>query len=107
MTTFSLGTAGIAFVCTLIVGPFIIRWLQRRSAGKSISDEGPASHMVKAGTPTMGRLILLIPTIVLTVVATLVAGARCSLLLPLLGIILLGPMGSLDYLGTWLCRLTG
>ena len=105
MTTFSLGTAGIAFICTLIIGPFIIRWLQRRSAGKSISDEGPASHMVKEGTPTMGGLIFLIPIIVLTIVANLVEGDRWSILLPLVGIIVLGTMGYVDDLGTLIGRI--
>ena len=105
MTTFSLGTAGIAFIFALAVGPFIIRWLQRRSEGKSISDEGPASHMVKAGTPTMGGLIFLIPIAVLTVVANLVEGDRWSILLPLVGIVALGALGYVDDLGTLIGRI--
>ena len=100
MTTFSLGTAGIAFVLALAVGPFIIHWLQGRSAGKSISDEGPSSHLVKAGTPTMGGLIFLIPVVILTIVANLVEGDRWSILLPLVGIVALGAIGYVDDLGT-------
>ena len=55
MTTFSLGTAGIAFVLALVVGPFIIHWLEGRSAGKSISDEGqPRTSSRPARPPWAG-----------------------------------------------------
>ncbi len=104
MTTFSLGTAGIAFALALALGPFIIRWLERRKAGKSISDEGPATHHVKAGTPTMGGLIFLIPIVALTIAANLVEGDRWSILLPLVGVVALGAMGYVDDLGTLIGR---
>ncbi len=104
MTTFSLGTAGISFVLALAIGPIIIEWLQGRSAGKSISVEGPASHMVKAGTPTMGGLIFLIPIVVLTIAANLFEGDRWSILLPLVGIVVLGAIGYVDDLGTLIGR---
>ncbi len=105
MTTFSLGTAGVAFVFALIVGPLVIQWLRQRSAGKSISDEGPATHMTKAGTPTMGGFIFLIPIVVLTIVANLVEGDRWSILLPLVGIVALGALGYVDDLGTLIGRV--
>ena len=105
MTTFSLGTAGIAFVMALVIGPFIIRWLERRKSGKAISDEGPSSHQAKAGTPTMGGLIFLIPIVVLTIVANLVEGDRWSILLPLVGVIALGALGYADDLGTLVGRI--
>ena len=105
MTTFSLGTAGIAFAMALVIGPFIIRWLERRNTGKAISEEGPSSHQVKAGTPTMGGLIFLIPIVVLTIVANLVEGDRWSILLPLVGIVALGAMGYADDLGTLIGRV--
>ncbi len=105
MTTFSLGTAGISFVMALVIGPFIIRWLEQRKSGKAISDEGPSSHQVKAGTPTMGGLIFLIPIVVLTIVANLVEGDRWSILLPLVGVIALGALGYVDDLGTLVDRV--
>ena len=104
MTTFSLGTAGIAFIFALAIGPWLIDWLQRRSAGKAISDEGPQTHRVKAGTPTMGGLIFLIPIVVLTIVSNLVEGDRWSILLPLVGIAALGGLGYVDDLGTLIGR---
>ena len=105
MTTFSLGTAGIAFILAVAIGPMVISRLQRRSQGKAISAEGPASHMSKAGTPTMGGLIFLIPIVILTIVANLVEGDRWSILLPLVGIIALGTMGYVDDLGTLIGRV--
>ena len=105
MTTFSLGTAGLAFICALAVGPLIIRWLERRSGGKSISDEGPSSHYVKAGTPTMGGLIFILPIIGITIVTNLVEGDRWSILLPLVGLTALGVLGYVDDLGTLVGRV--
>ncbi len=46
------------FIC-LILGPFFIRLLQKMQVKESIRAEGPESHQKKAGTPTMGGLIIL------------------------------------------------
>jgi phospho-N-acetylmuramoyl-pentapeptide-transferase len=52
--------AGIlAMVLSVISGPRYIRWLKRRQIGQTIRDEGPEAHAVKAGTPTMGGLLIL------------------------------------------------
>ena len=107
MTTFSLGTAGIAFAVAVAIGPAIIRWLEQRSAGKAISEEGPSTHLQKAGTPTMGGLIFLIPIALLTVFANLVEGDRWSILLPLVAIMALGAIGYMDDLGTLIGRASG
>lgn len=98
MTTFSLATAGIAFVIALAIGRPLIGWLQAQALGKAISDEGPQSHHVKAGTPTMGGLIIFIAVVALTL-ATNVVG-RESILLPLFTIVVLGTIGMVDDLGS-------
>lgn len=49
----------ISFFITLILGPLVIPILQKLKVGQSIRDEGPKSHMVKSGTPTMGGLIMI------------------------------------------------
>ena len=41
------------------LGPWFIRTLRRLSVGQNIRDVGPESHLVKAGTPTMGGLLIL------------------------------------------------
>jgi phospho-N-acetylmuramoyl-pentapeptide-transferase len=42
-----------------VAGPRFIQWLRRRQIGQTIRDEGPEHHAVKAGTPTMGGLLIL------------------------------------------------
>ncbi|PZC49962.1 MAG: phospho-N-acetylmuramoyl-pentapeptide-transferase [Chloroflexi bacterium] len=98
MTTFSLATAGIAFVIALAIGKPLLNYLRARQIGKAISDEGPDSHHVKAGTPTMGGLMIFATVAILTL-ATNVVG-RESILLPLVGIVVLGTVGLLDDMGT-------
>lgn len=50
--------AGTAFVLTLLLGPWMITRLRRLQVGQSIREDGPASHHGKAGTPTMGGLLV-------------------------------------------------
>ena len=52
-------TAAIAFVITIIGTPLMIPVLKRIKAGQSIREDGPQSHLVKSGTPTMGGLIII------------------------------------------------
>jgi phospho-N-acetylmuramoyl-pentapeptide-transferase len=44
---------------SLVAGPWLIRKLSERQIGQSIRKEGPASHQAKAGTPTMGGVLIL------------------------------------------------
>lgn len=105
MTTFSLATAGIAFAVALAIGGPFIRWARSRGLGKAISDEGPASHDVKAGTPTMGGVIFVAAILLLTISANLLEGDRWSILLPLIGVMALAALGSLDDSGTIVGRV--
>jgi phospho-N-acetylmuramoyl-pentapeptide-transferase len=54
-------------IISLILGPWVIRQLRRYQIGETIRDDGPKSHYYKAGTPTMGGLLILmalsVPTI--------------------------------------------
>ncbi len=61
------GAIVTALLLAFVVGPAIIRRLRRHKVGQVIRAEGPASHQVKRGTPTMGGLIILLATIVPTV----------------------------------------
>lgn len=45
-------------IITFILGPKFIRFLQKLKFGEKIRDDGPKSHHSKAGTPTMGGLLL-------------------------------------------------
>ncbi|MBZ0160718.1 MAG: phospho-N-acetylmuramoyl-pentapeptide-transferase [bacterium] len=48
-----------ALLISLLLGPALIRKLQELQIGQSIRDDGPAGHLQKAGTPTMGGLLIL------------------------------------------------
>ncbi len=43
---------------SLIGTPFLIRWLHDRGIGQPIREDGPAGHVTKAGTPTMGGITI-------------------------------------------------
>lgn len=54
-----LGTLTALFIA-LLVGPAMIRYLSHYQVGQSIRDDGPQSHLSKAGTPTMGGTLILV-----------------------------------------------
>ncbi|MGG0656006.1 phospho-N-acetylmuramoyl-pentapeptide-transferase [Rummeliibacillus pycnus] len=87
----------ISFFISVVLGPIIIPMLRRFKFGQSIREEGPKSHMKKAGTPTMGGVIFLLSIIATTVIMSLVKGAFTSqtiiLILVLVGF---GVVGFLD-----------
>lgn len=61
-------TAGIALLVTLVLGPFLIPLLHVLKFGQNVRDDGPKSHLKKAGTPTMGGIIFLAGIIVAVLV---------------------------------------
>jgi phospho-N-acetylmuramoyl-pentapeptide-transferase len=48
-----------ALLIAILIGPAMIRWLQRLQIGQTVRDDGPQSHLSKAGTPTMGGVLIL------------------------------------------------
>src|SRR5439155_18484798 len=48
-----------ALVLSLLLGPLLVRKLREFQIGQIIRQEGPESHRAKAGTPTMGGLLIL------------------------------------------------
>jgi phospho-N-acetylmuramoyl-pentapeptide-transferase len=58
--TFRAGGAAVtALLVSFIVGPLIIKRMKKRGITEEIRSDGPATHQTKAGTPTMGGLIIL------------------------------------------------
>ena len=49
-----------AMVISFLIGPFIIKKLRGLSVGETIRSDGPQRHHAKAGTPTMGGLLILL-----------------------------------------------
>jgi phospho-N-acetylmuramoyl-pentapeptide-transferase len=55
-----------ALALGLIMGPWLIQRLRLFQIGQQIREEGPSHHQVKAGTPTMGGLLIVISTVLPT-----------------------------------------
>ena len=60
------GATLTALLISLILGPIVIRKLRDKQVSEKIRDEGPASHKVKEGTPTMGGIIVLLSVVIPT-----------------------------------------
>jgi phospho-N-acetylmuramoyl-pentapeptide-transferase len=58
VTARSAWAALTAFLISLLLGKALIGWLQRLKVGQAIRHDGPQSHHSKAGTPTMGGLLI-------------------------------------------------
>ena len=48
-----------ALILSFMVGPAMIRWLTRLKVGQAIRQDGPQTHLIKAGTPTMGGTMII------------------------------------------------
>ena len=55
-----------ALVISFMVGPRMIAWLARMKIGQSVRDDGPQTHLAKAGTPTMGGALILVSIVITT-----------------------------------------
>jgi phospho-N-acetylmuramoyl-pentapeptide-transferase len=61
----------LAMMLALIGTPFIITFFRRRGFGQPIREEGPSSHQMKSGTPTMGGTAIVLATVIAYGVAQL------------------------------------
>jgi len=48
-----------ALLIAILMGPWVIRYLQKMQIGQTVRDDGPKSHLSKSGTPTMGGVLIL------------------------------------------------
>jgi phospho-N-acetylmuramoyl-pentapeptide-transferase len=55
-----------ALAISFVIGPFMIRKLAAYKIGQSVRDDGPQTHLVKAGTPTMGGALILVAIVITT-----------------------------------------
>ncbi|MFD2829821.1 phospho-N-acetylmuramoyl-pentapeptide-transferase [Corticicoccus populi] len=86
----------LAFAATFFLVPATIPLLKRLKFGQSIREEGPKSHQVKTGTPTMGGLTFLIPIIILTIAALFFVDDVSKMVVLLIVTIGFGLIGFLD-----------
>ena len=63
--TFRSAYAAItALILCFVLGPPLIAWLKRVKLGQKVREEGPQTHLVKAGTPTMGGVLIVAAIVV-------------------------------------------
>ncbi|MDR0268931.1 phospho-N-acetylmuramoyl-pentapeptide-transferase [Paenibacillus sp.] len=53
-------TIGVSFILAVIASPLLIPLLRRMKFGQQVRDDGPQSHLKKAGTPTMGGVVIIL-----------------------------------------------
>lgn len=84
----------VAFALVVIMMPAYIRLLRHFGFAKQIREEGPQSHMVKWGTPTMGGLLLIV--VVLALYLALRWPVQGGIIAPLATLALVGLLGAVD-----------
>jgi len=57
---------GTSLLIGLLAGPRVIRWLTEMKIGQAVRSDGPATHLQKSGTPTMGGALILLSIVVTT-----------------------------------------
>jgi phospho-N-acetylmuramoyl-pentapeptide-transferase len=98
---YSLALGTITFLLAVIWGRPLINLLRRLQIGKGIRIEGPSTHQVKTGTPTMGGLMILIPVLLITGILNIanLLGFNLigrSILVPMAVMIAFGTLGAID-----------
>ena len=83
----------LAFGGVVLLGPIYIRLLQRLGFGKQIRIEGPSAHAVKAGTPTMGGMLIVVVVMFLAMAMRLEDESTLTPMLTLVGV---GILGAID-----------
>ncbi len=91
-----------ALIVSLLGTPVAVRLFRKRGYGQEIREDGPSSHAVKRGTPTMGGTVIILATLLgygvahLTTITQPVRGPTASALLVLALMTGLGIVGFLD-----------
>ncbi len=83
----------IAVVVTVVLMPLLIKFLRASQIGQQVRADGPESHLVKQGTPTMGGVVMLIAV---TIAVLLVEGVSLEIGVLLGAIIFTGALGLVD-----------
>lgn len=81
---------GIAFILALLSGTVFLPILRRLKFGQTVRDDGPQTHLVKQGIPTMGGVIFLVPMVLVGGYFALSDANMTALILTTLGFGLVG-----------------
>lgn len=100
-TSLALAFSTLSFMMAVIWGGPLVRVLRYFKMGKLIRIEGPATHITKMGTPTMGGVMFILPVTLLTILLNAVSllGVDLSgqsVFLPLLVMLVYGLLGAID-----------
>ena len=91
---------GLSLVFALVGTPILIKYLTRKQYGQFIREDGPTTHHVKRGTPTMGGIVI-IGSVVLAYFLTHLIRPQLPSLSGVLLICLAVAMGFLGFLDDW------
>ncbi len=80
----------VAMVLMLVIGPWFIRWLRLNEFGQNIRVDGPAAHKTKAGTPTMGGVLIWFAVLVPFIVFSRLSVASLTVMIAAYGNALIG-----------------
>ena len=83
----------LSLVVTMALMPLFIHFLQNRHIGQQVRDDGPQTHLVKQGTPTMGGVVMLV-AVAITMLVVGVPDVETYLLLG--AVMLAGLLGAVD-----------
>lgn len=86
-------TALLAGLICIILGPFMIPYLTRLKVGQNIREDGPQRHLIKAGTPTMGGILIITAVMVMVFI---MAGSSEEALATVLVMLAFGGIGFWD-----------
>ena len=66
----AVGACATALAIGLLLGPMVIRKLTALKIGQAVRTDGPQTHLVKQGTPTMGGILILASIVISTLLWT-------------------------------------
>ena len=91
----------LSILLSFIFTPALIRILASRGVGQMIRDDGPKSHHVKRGTPTMGGIVLISASVISYFTSHLITGVGITAS-AILVIALIFGLGLIGFLDDWL-----
>lgn len=86
----AMAASVLAMVLVLVAGPAFVRWLRRNEFGQTIREEGPSGHQTKAGTPTMGGILIWFAVVIAYLAFSRLSLASLTVLVTALGNALIG-----------------
>ncbi len=86
----------IALALCLVAYPLAIPALHKLKFGQSIREEGPKSHMVKTGTPTMGGLVFIVASVLATLIVIPQSFKEINLIVVILAYVGYSVIGFID-----------